>query len=84
MVARSSSVIDLSREEVLAEFARCAGRAADEPALRLALLAGLLTVGWRKALHVVEHRDEAARERRWADLEWWIREARQTLDSAAF
>ncbi len=48
--------------------------------MRLALLAGLVWLGWNKALDAVEHQDPATRERERADLEWWIGQARTTLE----
>jgi hypothetical protein len=82
MLARSASGLDLPREEVLAEFARCTGPATDDLAIRLALLAGLMAWGWSKALDATQHPDLAVRQREWVDLDWWAGEARRTLEAA--
>jgi hypothetical protein len=75
------TVIDATREEVIAEYRALAGPADDEAALRLALLGGLVWLGWNKALDVAEHPDPVIRERERADLSWWVGQARRTLDA---
>ena len=82
-IAGCSSVVDLSREEMLAVYARTAGPAYDETAMRLALLASLTWLGWNKALDAAEHPDPATRAREQADLDWWVNEARKTFESGA-
>jgi len=49
----------------------------------LALLAGLMWLGWNKALDAAEHPDPAKRERERRDLEWWVRKARTALECGA-
>ena len=83
LIAGCSSVVETSREGILASYARAAGPAFDERSMRLALLAGLVWLGWNKALDAVEHPDPATRERERADLEWWIGQARTTLEMGA-
>jgi hypothetical protein len=80
-LAGCSQVLEPSREEVLAAYALAAGPAYDERSMRLALLAGLLWLGWNKALDAAEHPDPAIRERERKDLDWWVHEARLTLDT---
>ena len=80
-IAGCSSVLEPSREEVVAAYARAAGPAYDERSMRLALLAGLVWLGWNKALDAAENPDQAVRERERQDLDWWVREARTTLQS---
>jgi hypothetical protein len=82
-VAGCSSVVAMGREALLASYRREAGPAYDATALRLALLSGLVWLGWNKALDVMEHPDPAIRVRERADLDWWVREARTTLESGA-
>jgi len=82
-VAGCSSVVALSREELLAAYRRAAGPAYDETAMRLGLLSGLVWLGWNKALDARENPDPAIRARERADLDWWVREARTTLESGA-
>ena len=83
LLAGCSSVLEPSREHVLSTYAGLAGPAYDIRSLRLALLAGLLWLGWNKALDAAEHPDPATRERERRDLDWWVREARETLESGA-
>jgi len=80
-IAGCSSVVDATREEIIADFREASGPAYDEPALRLALLSGLVWLGWSKALDAVEHPDPTTRERESQDLDWWVGEARRTLES---
>jgi dihydroxyacetone kinase DhaKLM complex PTS-EIIA-like component DhaM len=82
-IAGCSSVVELSREEMLAVYEKSAGPAYDETAMRLALLASLTWLGWNKALDAAENPDPAIRARERADLEWWVTEARKTLESGA-
>lgn len=82
-IAGCSSVVDLSREEMLAVYQRAAGPAYDETAMRLALLAALVWLGWNKALDAAEHPDPAIKAREKADLDWWVIQARTTLESGA-
>jgi hypothetical protein len=78
-IAGCSSVVDLSREETIEAYADAAGAAYHEPAMRLALLAAFVFLGWNKALDAAEHPDPAVRDREREDLEWWVRQARSTL-----
>lgn len=80
-VAGCSSVVEPSREETLAAYARAAGPAYDAPAMRLAVLGALVWLGWNKALDAAEHPDPATREREREDLAWWVRAARTTLEA---
>ncbi len=80
-VAGCASRVDLSREEVIAVYADAAGPGFDEPAMRLALLAGVVWLGWNKALDAHEHPDAETREREREDLEWWVAQADATLRS---
>jgi hypothetical protein len=82
-IAGCSSVVDLSREEMLAVYKRAAGPAYDETAMRLALLASLTWLGWNKALDAAENPDPAVRAREQADLDWWVTQARTTFESGA-
>jgi hypothetical protein len=82
LLAGSGPVLEMSREEAIADYERSAGPAFDVVALRLALLSALLLLGWRKALDITRHSDEEVRQREWEDLEWWIAHARRTLEAA--
>jgi Phosphotransferase enzyme family len=78
-VAGCSSVVELSREEILAAYRAACGPSYDERAMRLALLSALAWLGWNKALDSVEHPEPATRAREKADLGWWVDRARETL-----
>jgi aminoglycoside phosphotransferase (APT) family kinase protein len=73
------SRIDASREQVLDDFRAAEGDRHDTDALRLALLGGLVQLGWDKALHASGHPDPAVRAREAADLAWWCDRARDAL-----
>ena len=80
-LAGCASVIDATREQVIADFRELAGPADDEAALRLAMLSALVWLGWNKALDAAEHPYPAIREREQADLDWWVAQARPALDA---
>ena len=80
-VAGCSQVLEATREEVIADYAEAMAAAYDETAMRLALLAGLVWLGWNKALDATEHPDPAKRRREREDLDWWVEQARVTLDA---
>lgn len=65
---------------MLAAYRLAAGPAYDEASMQLSLLAGLVWLGWNKALDAVEHPDPAVRRRERADLDWWVIRARTTLE----
>jgi hypothetical protein len=48
--------------------------------MRLALLTGLMWLGWNKAMDSVEHPDLTTRAREGEDLDWWVTKARVALD----
>jgi len=80
-VAGCSQVVEPSREDLIAAYRRAAGPAYDGTSMRLALLAGLVWLGWNKALDAADHPDPATRARERADLGWWVDQARTTLAS---
>jgi hypothetical protein len=73
------SRIDATREQVLDDVRAAEGERHDEDALRLALLGGLVQLGWDKALAASGHPDPAVRAREAADLAWWTDRARDAL-----
>jgi hypothetical protein len=73
------SRIDATREQVLDDFRAAEGERQDEDALLLALLGGLVQLGWDKALHATGHPDPAVRAREAVDLMWWCDRARDAL-----
>lgn len=84
-VAGCSSVMDATREQIIAYYAAAARPAYDEIAMRLSLLSGLVWLGWNKALDASEHPDPVVRVRvrvrERQDLDWWLRQARLTLEA---
>jgi hypothetical protein len=79
-LAVNASRIDATRERVLDDFRAVEGERHDEDALRLALLGGLVQLGWDKALHATAHPDPAVRARERADLAWWTARAEEALE----
>jgi hypothetical protein len=78
-LALNWSRIDATREQVLDDFRAAEGGRHDPDALRLALLGGLVQLGWDKALHASGHPDPAIRAREAADLAWWTARSRDAL-----
>jgi Phosphotransferase enzyme family len=75
----SAANVDPTRAEMIDEF-RTLSPHTDDRAIDLALLQGLLEMGWNKALDATEHEDPSVRQRERADLEWWQARASETLD----
>lgn len=80
-IAGCASVVEVSREQMIADYREAAGPAYDERAMRLALLADLVWLGWNKALDAAEHPDPVLRAREHDDLFWWVGQARVTLEA---
>jgi thiamine kinase-like enzyme len=78
-LAGCAQVLDVDRDAFLAMYRDEAGDIHDDAATRLGLLAGLVWLGWNKALDIVDHPDEAVREREKAALPWWLDRAREAL-----
>jgi Ser/Thr protein kinase RdoA (MazF antagonist) len=78
MVAGCAPMLGLPRETFLEEYRRAAPRSSAR-ALRLSLLAGLLWLGWNKALDATRHPDEAKRAQEREDLAWWVEHGREAL-----
>lgn len=74
----SAAHTELTREEAIAAFSERSPQT-DEVTLALALLFGLLEMGWNKALDAVENPDSAVREREAADLIWWVERGERGL-----
>ncbi len=79
-LAGCAHVVSGTPDEFLAAYRQEAGEVYDERATRLGLLAGLVWLGWNKALDVVEHPDPAVRAREKAALPWWLDRAREGLE----
>jgi thiamine kinase-like enzyme len=71
------SQVDASHEQIIGDFQEESGDLADPVALKLALLAGLVELGWHKALNATAHPDPAFQAAERKDLEWWFQRARE-------
>jgi Phosphotransferase enzyme family len=80
-LAINASRIDATREQLLEDAAAASGPGHDPEALQLALLGGLVQLGWDKALQAVEDPDPARRAWEADDLRWWIDQARLALET---
>jgi hypothetical protein len=76
----NSSQVSASRGQIVADVRALWGDDHDEVALRLALFAGLVELGWNKALDATSHPDPAVQVRERADLDWWVAQAQATLE----
>ncbi|MDQ4119380.1 MAG: hypothetical protein M3235_20835 [Actinomycetota bacterium] len=73
----SAGQVRATRDEIVADY-RAIVRP-DETALRLGFVAGLLELGWNKALDAAEHPDPRKRADERADLDWWLDAATPAL-----
>lgn len=80
-LAINASRIAASPEQVIDDFRAVLGEHHDERALTLALIGGLVQLGWNKALDATEGPEEAVRARERADLDWWVRTVRESLEA---
>jgi thiamine kinase-like enzyme len=79
-LAGCAHTIDLDPDEFLAAYRDEAADLYDEDATHLALLAGLVWLGWNKALDIAEHPDPEVRERERAALPWWLARAAEGME----
>lgn len=77
----SASRIAATREEVIDDFRVISGDRFDPRALEIALIGGMASLGWNKALDIVENPDPAIRTQERADLDWWIARVRRALET---
>jgi aminoglycoside phosphotransferase (APT) family kinase protein len=80
-LAVNASRIDASREELLDDVRAAGGERHQEEALRLALLGGMVQLGWDKALQASDHPDAAVRAWEADDLAWWVARSREGLEA---
>jgi hypothetical protein len=76
----SAASVDVSREEIIASYRMAAGAGYDDDAVHLALFLGLVELGWNRALDITENEDRLVRDRERMDLDWWVTEARRTIE----
>lgn len=79
-LAANASVLPVSREKAITEFRATSGELTTDASLRLAMVSGLLELGWNKALDAVDHPDGETRARERADLDWWVNAAMPALE----
>jgi hypothetical protein len=79
-LATSASRIGGTREDVLEDMRAAEGERYDPRSMGLGLLGALVQLGWNKAFDSTQHPDPAVRLREQADLDWWVRRARPTLE----
>jgi hypothetical protein len=80
-LAGNASSVQATREQLIDDFRRLEGDLHDPGVLPLALLGGLVELGWNKALDIATNPDPAVRAREQADLQWWVRHARAAVDA---
>jgi hypothetical protein len=76
-----ASGVRAARSDLLDDVRAVQGDRHDETALRLALLAAVVDLGWNKALDATSD-DDATRARESAELRWWVDRAREALELA--
>jgi hypothetical protein len=77
----SASRIDATREQITDDFRDICGDRFDAHALELGMISALLSLGWNKAIDILEHSDPAIRAQERADLDWWIARVRTALEA---
>ena len=77
----SASRIDATREQITDDFRETSGERFDPTALELGMISALLSLGWNKAIDILEHPDPAIRAQERADLDWWIARVRTALEA---
>jgi hypothetical protein len=81
LLAGCAQLFDVGFDDLLLMQREATGTAYDDGALQLGLLAGLVWLGWNKALDIVEHPGEAVRERERTNLRWWLHQAALAFES---
>jgi hypothetical protein len=79
-LAGCAHVVDVGNDELIDIYRESAGPAYDDRSMRLALLSGIVWLGWNKALDIAEHPDPAVRARETAGLDWWLARAEESLE----
>lgn len=77
----SATRIEATREQIIDDFREVSGEHFDPRALEIALIGGLASLGWNKALDIVDNPDPAIRAQERADLDWWIARVRTALET---
>ncbi len=81
LLVGSAHILEVTFDEFTAIQREVAGADRDEVSLLLSLLGAVAWLGWNKALDIVEHPDEAVRERERQGLIWWLGQARLAFET---
>jgi hypothetical protein len=73
--------LDVSRDDVIADFRALYGDRFDEQALQLALIGGMVQLGPNPVLEFVLHGTEEARASATAQLTWWTEKVSHALET---
>jgi len=73
-------IFDLGLDDLLALHREVTGPS-DDAELRIGMLAGLVWLGWNKALDIAEHPDPGVRERERRNLDWWLHQAELAFET---
>lgn len=79
-LAGCGHVLGIGRDELLDLYRQAVGDVYDDAAISLGLLAGLVWLGWNKALDIVESPDPQVRRREVEALRWWLGRAGAALE----
>jgi hypothetical protein len=77
----SASRIAATREEITEDFRTISADHFDPYGLELGMISALISLGWNKAIDIVENPDPAVRAAERADLDWWIARVRRSLET---
>jgi hypothetical protein len=75
--------LEVSRDDVIAEFRAASGGDFDPVALDLALIGGMVQLGCQCVIDVVLQGDEASRAKAEEELDWWMTRLRQAFETWA-
>lgn len=81
LLAGCGHLFEPGLDDLVDVYRVAAGPSYDEGVLRLGLLAGLVWLGWNKALDIVEHPKPAVRAREESNLRWWLHQAALALET---
>jgi hypothetical protein len=73
--------LDISRDEMIAEFRNLYGDRFDETALQLALIGGMVQLGCHCVLGMVLGGGEAERAKAMSELDWWTKTVATALET---
>ena len=75
----TASRIPMSRERFVELYRQSCGARFSERAMEISYFAGLVLLGWNKALDITGDGDDAFRQRERADLDWWVERSEECL-----